>query len=423
MRPEDIFKIEKSSQISEESIPDTTSSENSNSSEEMLIPKKKELTLEDLMDYLKKNNIDANESIIEKTYTEIITNKKEKESITNVIKTLENEKNIIREQIENGDPDGIGILNNKLAELNDKLANLNVNEREKEDNIKNYINNIFENKVENKNINKNEYYQTNNNEITNVKNDLLKMVNEGLDDVNPEIKKLENNNTPNTLNQLTENINNSNTNDNTSENTDISNFLNDQKDNSLTNNLINNTLENTNISNFLNDQKNKTITNSSIENNNISNVENSSIENNKTETEILNTVNDLQKTNDNNLETLQAVDNQMPQFKGDDKHETLLAATQKTHDLISKLTDQISGGFDSMHSKMGTIERSTYQTLENYQNQTGVIQNGNNHIHSNIKREKNYINEYRESLRTNLPLNSLMGIQTELKGNNIGSYL
>ena len=163
--------------------------------------------------------------------------------------------------------------------------------------------------------------------------------------------------------------------------------------------------------------------NSSIENNNISNVENSSIENNKTETEILNTVNDLQKTNDNNLETLQAVDNQMPQFKGDDKHETLLAATQKTHDLISKLTDQISGGFDSMHSKMGTIERSTYQTLENYQNQTGVIQNGNNHIHSNIKREKNYINEYRESLRTNLPLNSLMGIQTELKGNNIGSYL
>jgi len=38
--------------------------------------------------------------------------------------------------------------------------------------------------------------------------------------------------------------------------------------------------------------------------------------------------------------------------------------------------------------------------------------------------QKNYIEEYRESLRSNAPINGFVGIKgLELKANNIGSYL
>ena len=110
----------------------------------------------------------------------------------------------------------------------------------------------------------------------------------------------------------------------------------------------------------------------------------------------------------------------MPEFKSDGKHEALLAATQKTHELISKLTDQISGGFESMHSKLGSFNRG--QSSENLVNQTN-IQNNQNHVHSRNKSEHNYVDEYRSSLRSNSPLESLIGVSTKLKGNNIGSYL
>ena len=60
--------------------------------------------------------------------------------------------------------ENIKSLDSKIKELSDKIANLNVSEREKEDNIKAHVNNIFKSE-KNENVNLDKSSNNNNNQI------------------------------------------------------------------------------------------------------------------------------------------------------------------------------------------------------------------------------------------------------------------
>lgn len=132
MRPEEAFKIE-DSEIPENKEELVDSSENEITDKKIDIFSK-ELTIEDLMEFLKKNNISNDFKTIEKYYNEIITNNNEKESIVQNIKELDSQKEILIKQIEN-EPNN-PILLKKINDLDEKISNLNTEERIKEDNVK-----------------------------------------------------------------------------------------------------------------------------------------------------------------------------------------------------------------------------------------------------------------------------------------------
>ena len=122
------------------------------------------------------------------------------------------------------------------------------------------------------------------------------------------------------------------------------------------------------------------------------------------------------------MENLKSVENELPNLKSGDKDEVLLA-TKNINEALSKISDKMSGGFESMMQAIGSINTETNKepTQREQGQDQGYQQNGDTQ-NPQIS-QKNYVDEYRKSLRTNLPLKSLMGISTTLKGNNIGSYI
>jgi hypothetical protein len=139
MSPEELFKI-KDSEIPE------NKEEIVNYSEEGVVEKKtdifqKDLTIEDLFEFLKKNNFSTNsKETIEKHYQEIIANNTEREMISETIKEFDHQKETLVQQIEKKPNDSF--LLKKIQDIDDKISNLNTSERIREDNVKEIIKNI-----------------------------------------------------------------------------------------------------------------------------------------------------------------------------------------------------------------------------------------------------------------------------------------
>jgi hypothetical protein len=137
--------------------------------------------------------------------------------------------------------------------------------------------------------------------------------------------------------------------------------------------------------------------------------------------QLLKTKEESDSVKNNVLENLKSVENELPNLKSDDKDEVLLA-TKNINEALSKISDKMSGGFESMMQAIGSINtESNREPIQQEQDQG--FQQQNTDMQNPKISQKNYVDEYRKSLRTNLPLKSLMGISTTLKGNNIGSYI
>lgn len=139
MSPEELFKI-KDSEIPE------SKEEIINYSEEDIVEKKtdifqKDLTIEDLFEFLKKNNFSTDsKETIEKHYKEIIANNTEREMISETIKEFDHQKETLIQQTEKTPNDNF--LLKKIKDIDDKISNLNTSERIREDNVKEIIKNI-----------------------------------------------------------------------------------------------------------------------------------------------------------------------------------------------------------------------------------------------------------------------------------------
>ena len=139
MSPEELFKI-KDSEIPE------SKEEIVNYSEEDIVEKKtnifqKDLTIEDLFEFLKKNNFSTDsKETIERHYQEIIANNTEREMISETIKEFDHQKETLIQQTEKTPNDNF--LLKKIKDIDDKISNLNTSERIREDNVKEIIKNI-----------------------------------------------------------------------------------------------------------------------------------------------------------------------------------------------------------------------------------------------------------------------------------------
>ena len=93
---------------------------------------------------------------------------------------------------------------------------------------------------------------------------------------------------------------------------------------------------------------------------------------------------------------------------------------------MSKMSDLMIKGFSNLGENMGSL-KSKNSELSNAVNEPPQMSNNKQDSGSSggnpTTVQKNYIDEYRKSLRNDLPLKSLMGISTKLKGNNIGSFV
>jgi hypothetical protein len=463
MKPEDIFKIEDSSEIPADNYQKEEPSKEEESSDKNPINEKKEFNLTDLMDLLKKNKIDADTSLVEKTYNNIVLEKKEKESITNIIKELKKEETAIKENAKSNDGGGENIksLDSKIKELSDKIANLNVSEREKEDNIKAHVNNIFKSeKNENVNLDK----SSNNNQI-NVKNEILQLINNKISDdkktnaveslKNPEsslnsVESLKNpestlnsvqtsKNPESSLNSV-ESLKNPESSLNSVESlknpesslNSVESLKNPESSLNSVESLKNpesslnsvESLKNTEPNIFETDlqlpPQDASQSNSSVEK--INPQENtptsSNIENLKNSESI--------SKNENIVEGLEKIESEIPDFKGNDDRSDNSSDFKKIHESMSKMSDLMIKGFSNLGENMGSL-KSKNSELSNAVNEPPQMSNNKQDSGSSggnpTTVQKNYIDEYRKSLRNDLPLKSLMGISTKLKGNNIGSFV
>ena len=439
MKPEDIFKIEDSSEIPADNYQKEEPSKEEESSNKNPINEKKEFNLTDLMDLLKKNKIDADTSLVEKTYNNIVLEKKEKESITNIIKELKKEETAIKENAKSNDGGGgenIKSLDSKIKELSDKIANLNVSEREKEDNIKAHVNNIFKSeKNENVNLDK----SSNNNQI-NVKNEILQLINNEISDgkktnaveslKNPEssLNSVQTSKNPESTLNSVESLKNPESISNsvqTSKNPESSlNSVESLKNPESSLNSVE-SLKNPESNIFGKDSQlppqDVLQSNTSVEK--INSQENtptsSNIENLKSSESI--------SKNENIVEGLKKIESEIPEFKGNDDNKSDNSSDfKKIHESIGKMSDLMIKGFSNLGENMGSL-KSKNSELSNAVNEPPQMSNNKQDSGSSggnpTTIQKNYIDEYRKSLRNDLPLKSLMGISTKLKGNNIGSFI
>jgi hypothetical protein len=452
MKPEDIFKIEDSSEIPADNYQKEEPSKEEESSNKNPINEKKEFNLTDLMDLLKKNKIDADTSLVEKTYNNIVLEKKEKESITNIIKELKKEETAIKENAKSNDGGGgenIKSLDSKIKELSDKIANLNVSEREKEDNIKAHVNNIFKSeKNENVNLDK----SSNNNQI-NVKNEILQLINNEISDGKKTNAVESLKNPESSLNSVQ-----------TSKNPESSlNSVQTSKNPESTLNSVESLKNPESISNSVQTSKNPESSLNSVESlknpeSSLNSVEslknpesnifgkdsqlppqdvlqsNTSVEkiNSQENTPTSSNIENLKSSesiskNENIVEGLKKIESEIPEFKGNDDNKSDNSSDfKKIHESIGKMSDLMIKGFSNLGENMGSL-KSKNSELSNAVNEPPQMSNNKQDSGSSggnpTTIQKNYIDEYRKSLRNDLPLKSLMGISTKLKGNNIGSFI
>ena len=361
--PESVFAIDKQKDISSANKGMNVESSEEKPKEELIL-ETEDMTLEDLKSYLQKNNVIINEQNIENQYNQIVENKKYINEYNNAIKELdEAKKNFSDKNEEIGRTDNPDkTIVSKISELEKRLADLNVEKQKNEDSIKTTINNIFnENKTENsKNVN----FET--------KNNVLNMTLNGVQKLVPVEKKIEN--VENESKDETKEV-----------------------EKEITNPTVEKVIEEQPKQNAIPVEK--------------------AIEEEKTpiypakETKPEIPISDIKKT------------------ETDTKKEENVGKKQNDKDLTS-LSEEMKKGFESVLSAIQGIPKTTsQQPQKEEQKQEESKQEPESKQSSNTQNksktpQKNYIEEYRQSLRSNVPIDGFVGIKDlHLKANNIGSFV
>ena len=364
MNPEEFFKIKDSNP---EKLPERNIQENKSSdqkSEDVDIKsEQKETTIDDVMSFLKDNKIQADQKTIQNYYNQIVENKK-----------IINEYNQTINELQKSKPDYASNEKSKSPipeSTKDKLAEINTLKREKEDEIKSTINNIFnENKSED---NKNVSFETKNNFLNLVMKDTPKE----------------------------ENI------------TKVPEKVEEKKEDNITK-VPENEKE---ISSFLGEE-NKTENKETKEESYISQEKPTSLEKNTEESKVEKTEDSPQPFSDLKKEE----NSENTQKESDD-----LQSSSSKEDGFAKLSESMQKGFESvLNAIKGMPSGQKEPTKTEQKEEVSSPQRQQTKPQENASKtpQKNYIDEYRNTLRSNAPLKGYAGIKgIELKANNIGSYL
>jgi hypothetical protein len=129
------------------------------------------------------------------------------------------------------------------------------------------------------------------------------------------------------------------------------------------------------------------------------------------------------KETSNTISNIEKVDNSSVPSKPEEK-------IKETGNDISSLSEEMRKGFESVLNAIqginkGSSEPQKEKPQEPSETPKQPQPQGASDVQDKPKTpQKNYIEEYRESLRSNAPINGFVGIKgMELKANNIGSYL
>jgi len=391
MNPEEFFKIKDSNP---EKVPERNIQENKSSdqkSEDVDIKSgQKETTIDDVMSFLKDNKIQADQKTIQNYYNQIVENKK-----------IINEYNQTINELQKSKPDYASNEKSKppiLESTKDKLTEINTLKREKEDEIKSTINNIFnENNSED---NKNVSLETKNNFLNLVMKEPPKEENITKVPEKIEPPKEENITKVPEKTELPkeENITK------VPEKTEL------PKEENIT--KVPEKIED--ISSFLDETKKiETKQEASIVSEKPASLEKNTEEskNEKTE-EKSEPFSDLKK--EENSENMQ-------------KESEVSQDSSNKEDGFVKLSESMQKGFESVLNAIKGIPSGKKEPTKTEQKEEPIIpQRQQTKTQENTSKtpQKNYIDEYRDTLRSNAPLKGYAGIKgIELKANNIGSYL
>jgi len=331
--PEKTFKIEEDDFLTETPKEDIISSENSNSEEKDI---KGGFSVESMSSLFKDKGIEVSNENIQNYYNQITENKNYVNEYNQTINELEETKNILQQKIEEGKIDGSELkeINQKLSNFDEKLAELNVEKQQKEDSIKETINNIF--------------------------------------------------------------------NDNSSDNNQDVNF---ETKNTLLNMVLNDDVtqpENKEEREFLGETPKEP--------------------ENKEESEFLG---ETPKEPENNVEGLMKED--LTESNSNDFGKKDENNGDKMGDSLKNLSETMKKGFDAVLSAIkegGDKKKEFSEQPEQVKEEQKNAVAGQNHQEKDKIKQKNYIEDYRDSLRSNAPIKGFVGIKgMELKANNIGSYI
>jgi hypothetical protein len=376
MNPEELFKIKDSSA---EKLPEKNIQENKSSdqkSEDVDIkPKKKETTIDDIMSFLKDNKIQADPKTIQNYYNQIVENKNTINEYNQTLNELEKTKSESSSKEKGG--------TNIPDSIKNKLAELNTLKREKEDEIKSTINNIFnENKSEE---NENITLETKNSFLNLVMQDSPKEE-ENITQTTTEKQEEPKENTPVVPEKIEENVENA----------------------PVVPEKIEENVENTPVvPEKVEEPKEETL----ISPENEIPAEDNAFEEIKTESseEIPEPFSDLKK--EENIE----------------KESEIPSESSNKEDGFAKISENMQKGFESVLNAIKGISSNTKEPAQTEQREESPKpQKQENAMQENRpkKSQKNYIDEYRETLRSNSPLKGYVGIKgMQLKANNIGSYV
>ena len=424
-RPEDVFKIEDATEFSKKTISNNESSE-SDVNEDNVVEKENQFDLQELLNILKNNKIVVEKKEIEKIYNNIIEIKNEKEIISKKIKEIE-EKSV--KKTEGKNPQNIQ-QTQKNESIIDQISNLNVEEREKEDSIKENINQIFKNT-------KNE----NNQNFLKIKNELLQKI------YSSETKNnIENNPKENNLKQ------------NSLENVEADKIEQQFLEGNEADKVQQNSLENVEADKveqqFLEGNEADKVQQNSLENIEsdrveeefLGNIENESVDGNevineflgdgdlkKTESSVNDTLNidesennreDLSENDtieDNPIENIKTSKDDLNEDGNEDdknKGNDLSSSLNQINESIKEMSSLMLKGFNDLKTNSESGQKKNDIEKEEGENAQYNPQNDNTEKKEQIK-QKNYLKEYRESLRDGMPLRSFMGVPVKLKASNI----
>jgi len=394
MNPEEFFKIKDSNP---EKLPERNIQENKSSdqkSEDVDIKsEQKETTIDDVMSFLKDNKIQADQKTIQNYYNQIVENKK-----------IINEYNQTINELQKSKPDYASNEKSKSPipeSTKDKLAEINTLKREKEDEIKSTINNIFnENKSED---NKNVSFETKNNFLNLVMKDSPKEENITKVPEKVEEKKEDN------ITKVPEKVEEKKE-DNI---TKVPEKVEEKKEENITK-VPENEKE---ISSFLGEE-NQTEIKKTEKELPVSSENSISLEKNTEEPNVEKTEEKPQPFSDLKKEE----NSENTQKESDD-----LQSSSSKEDGFAKLSESMQKGFESVLNAikgMPSGQKEPTKTEQKEEPPSPQRQQTKPQENASKTPQKNYIDEYRDTLRSNAPLKGYAGIKgIELKANNIGSYL
>ena len=396
--PENVFGIADESNISSANKGSGMES-SENKSEENIVPENKEMTLDDLKAHLQKNNITINEDNIQNYYNQIVENKKYVTEYNQTIKKLEEDKKEFSNKTEEGKigEDSNKLITSKISQIEKQLADLNVEKQKKEDNIKSTINNIFnENKTENsKNVN----FETKNTILNMALNDQKSNVVEAKE----QEKDIEKESTPKEeVVKEEEGFLNAPKEDAVKEEEE---FLNAPKEEAVKEKKE-----------FLSTPKEEAVKEKKEF---LSTPKEEVVKDGVSDVPLKETSN----TNQNPISNMEKVDSSSVPSKSEEK-------TKETGSDVSSLSEEMRKGFESVLNAIQGINKGSSEAQKEKPQETSETpkqpqpQGASDAQDKPKTPQKNYIEEDRESLRSNAPINGFVGIKgLELKANNIGSYL